>query len=171
MLLLFWIFCQWLEVSELPEQERGKQTGKDMDGHVGMSLTRIMSADYGHPGHLLVTTRQHKVKVADMGAVESREIGTYPSLVPPIFSPYLLLAKVSGSPSSPAQSPWSLESPTTTLCKTTAHELRKWFRMCIFTLSLGRRLCRRLRIRVGRCLGGARGMIWMRMKGGRWRGR
>jgi len=26
-------------------------------------------------GHLLVTTRQHKVKVADMGAVESREIG------------------------------------------------------------------------------------------------
>ena len=27
-------------------------------------------------GHLLVTTRQHKVKVADMEAVESREIGT-----------------------------------------------------------------------------------------------
>lgn len=26
-------------------------------------------------GHLLVTTRQHKVKVADMGVVESREIG------------------------------------------------------------------------------------------------
>ncbi|KAF2856318.1 HIT-like protein [Plenodomus tracheiphilus IPT5] len=26
-------------------------------------------------GHLLVTTRNHKVKVADMGAVESREIG------------------------------------------------------------------------------------------------
>ncbi|USP74287.1 uncharacterized protein yc1106_01561 [Curvularia clavata] len=26
-------------------------------------------------GHLLVTTRQHKVKVADMGAVESREMG------------------------------------------------------------------------------------------------
>lgn len=26
-------------------------------------------------GHLLVTTRGHKVKVADMGAVESREIG------------------------------------------------------------------------------------------------
>ncbi|RMZ68947.1 histidine triad [Pyrenophora seminiperda CCB06] len=26
-------------------------------------------------GHLLVTTRQHKIKVADMGAVESREIG------------------------------------------------------------------------------------------------
>ena len=27
------------------------------------------------PGHLLVTTRRHKVKVADMEAVESREIG------------------------------------------------------------------------------------------------
>ena len=27
-------------------------------------------------GHLLVTTRHHKVKVADMEAVESREIGT-----------------------------------------------------------------------------------------------
>ncbi|KAL5120296.1 hypothetical protein ACEQ8H_001854 [Pleosporales sp. CAS-2024a] len=26
-------------------------------------------------GHLLVTTRQHKVKVADMGVIESREIG------------------------------------------------------------------------------------------------
>jgi diadenosine tetraphosphate (Ap4A) HIT family hydrolase len=26
-------------------------------------------------GHLLVTTRQHKVKIADMEAVESREIG------------------------------------------------------------------------------------------------
>jgi hypothetical protein len=26
---------------------------------------------------LLVTTRQHKVKVADMEAVESREIGTF----------------------------------------------------------------------------------------------
>jgi hypothetical protein len=26
-------------------------------------------------GHLLVTTRQHKVKVADMGTIESREIG------------------------------------------------------------------------------------------------
>ena len=28
-------------------------------------------------GHLLVTTRQHKVKIADMGAVESREIGKF----------------------------------------------------------------------------------------------
>ena len=26
-------------------------------------------------GHLLVTTRQHSVKVADMGPTESREIG------------------------------------------------------------------------------------------------
>ena len=29
-------------------------------------------------GHLLVTTRNHKVKVADMEAQESREIGTFP---------------------------------------------------------------------------------------------
>ena len=34
------------------------------------------------PGHLLVTTRQHKVKVADMGAVESREIGMSVCLLP-----------------------------------------------------------------------------------------
>jgi hypothetical protein len=26
-------------------------------------------------GHLLVSTRQHKVKVADMGAIESQDIG------------------------------------------------------------------------------------------------
>jgi len=35
------------------------------------------------PGHLLVTTREHKVKVADMGAVESREMGKF-------FSPFSL---------------------------------------------------------------------------------
>ncbi|KAL7771981.1 hypothetical protein CFE70_001934 [Pyrenophora teres f. teres 0-1] len=34
-------------------------------------------------GHLLVTTRQHKVKVADMGAVESREIGARAAQVVP----------------------------------------------------------------------------------------
>lgn len=33
--------------------------------------------EHGSAGHLLVTTRQHKVKVADMEAVESREIGKY----------------------------------------------------------------------------------------------
>jgi len=33
-------------------------------------------------GHLLVTTRQHKVKVADMGAVESREIGEFVLFLP-----------------------------------------------------------------------------------------
>jgi hypothetical protein len=30
-------------------------------------------------GHLLVTTRNHNQKVADLGAEESREIGTYKS--------------------------------------------------------------------------------------------
>lgn len=39
------------------------------------TLLRDWYADTSRAGHLLVTTRNHKVKVADMEAQESREIG------------------------------------------------------------------------------------------------
>jgi hypothetical protein len=54
-----------------------------------MNEKRLIVASFLGVGHLLVTTRQHKVKVADMEAIESREIGTsfFPQIYPFPISP------------------------------------------------------------------------------------
>jgi diadenosine tetraphosphate (Ap4A) HIT family hydrolase len=95
MLLLFWIFCPWLEVSFEKDdggdgegwvhdcQRRGSRAKREGNVYFGVGfwwklyLGKRIEANHVNLwiGHLLVTTRQHKVKVADMEAVESREIG------------------------------------------------------------------------------------------------
>lgn len=141
-------------------------------------------------GHLLVATRGHRVKVADMEEGEGREIGEFergiekeerePDSIIGFWLPVLarVVAKVTGV------TDYNIVQNNGTSCMASGG-LAFYLGMCCLSLIQlyqgqgprkssptststsfrGRRRCRRSRTRAGLCLGEDRGMIWMTRTG------